>query len=153
MANKEGDGCVDPERLDSGNVISFGDHLITRKRKRWDHEACKHLHVTLDDGGEVIVCSDCGKYLSAYWVLKNLSESINAKANEISAERKQLEQDKRNNLHLKAAKNLESIWKGRHMLPVCPHCKNGITADEALHCGGIGKEYDAMLKRRRKEVE
>lgn len=126
------------------NIIEVGDFRIARKGRidQYDRQKCRHMHVELNDHGETVTCSDCGVQVSAYWALHMVADywKDHARAHKSAVAR--LEEDKKANLHLIAARKVEGAWRDRKMVPCCPHCGEGISPADGLGATMISKRID-----------
>lgn len=130
-------------------VVNIDDLRITRQRdNKWKREACKHLHLTFDDNGEIIECDDCGKQIGGYWAVLMLAERYAEAWNKLQAGSEALARAKSEGVHLLAARKVERAWRSRSMVPCCPHCGQGIGPNE-----GFGETMiNAEMERRRRQV-
>lgn len=113
-------------------VISFSDAKVTRDRRNYRPGACRHLHLSLDDEGEIVRCSDCHVQVGAYWALAMLIERFQRERASLDARDAALKEQAGKTLHLKAARVIESIWRGRKMAPLCPHCREAILPEDGM---------------------
>ncbi|MET3371969.1 hypothetical protein ABIC89_001010 [Variovorax boronicumulans] len=128
-------------------VINIEDLRITRERSRaWKADACKHLHLTFDDNGEIIECDDCKKQVGAYWAFLMLAERYEQALHKVTAGSAALAQARQKDIGLLAAQKVEKAWRSRSMLPMCPHCGEGIAASDGFGGSLINKEL--ALRRR-----
>lgn len=59
-----------------------------------------------------------------------------------------------NALHLIAAKNIETEWRKKDSVPVCPCCKNGLHAEDfrnPQHIQRASKKFSMLRRSARKE--
>ena len=124
----------------SGVIISVGDFSIEKKRRSYlSSENCRHLNMEMSDDGYTVTCKDCNKQLSAYFVLEFMIDSIDSERMRVNQIEKKLKEERSAINYLRASKHMESIWRTRDTLPTCPHCKEGITAEDALKIGICSK--------------
>ena len=128
-------------------VISIADMRITHERNRkWSRDACKHLRLTFDNNGEIVECDDCGKQVGAYWAITMLAQHYSDAMHKVSAGEKALADARAKDVHLLAAQKVERAWRSRSMVPCCPHCGEGITAQDGLGQTLIHRQIDATRK-------
>ena len=113
-------------------IISFSDAKISRDRRNYRPGACRHLHLALDDEGEIVRCSDCQVQVGAYWALTMLIERFQRERAALDARDAGLKELASRTLHLKAARVIESIWRGRKMAPLCPQCNEAILPEDGM---------------------
>lgn len=134
----------------NSNVIKLGEYSFTTKKTSFlDKERCEHLNTTLYDDGQFVRCDDCGAHLSPYWVLGNILEQIRIARGSINESRAELELQRRESLHLMAAKVVEKAWRSKTMVPSCPHCRRGILPTDGFGRSAVNKEIEI----RRRSVE
>lgn len=139
---------MEPGMSDSTNVVQFADLQIARLKD--DHmrriEGCQHRHIQLDDVGQVVKCVDCDKQVTAYWALGMLAASWKDQVKRLERETREARATNELNLHLKAAKQVESVWRTRDQLPCCPHCARGIAPADGLGSRTVSKVFEQGLR-------
>lgn len=132
---------------DLSNVVQFADLQIARLKDDYvrRREGCQHRHIQLDDVGEVVLCMDCKKQVSAYWALNMLTTDWREQTKRLAREVESAKQERGLTLHLRAAKQVESVWRSKQ-LPCCPHCDRGIMADDNLGSRTVGKLFEQGLR-------
>jgi hypothetical protein len=124
-----------------GIVIPVGDFSIEKKRRSYFVDKdCGHIHLQMSDDGHTVTCKDCNKQLSAYYVLELMMDALTQERERAEALMTKAKEERNMVCHLRAAKHLESIWRSRDALPMCPHCGEGITAEDALIIGRCSKQ-------------
>ena len=132
------------------NVVELGDYRFTHKhRHRYPKPECEHKHVELDDNGDIVMCLDCGKQVSAYYALRMLTEHWGDVQNKIAAKQARADGAHGKAIHLLAARKVEEAWRSRTMVPFCPHCGEGISAADGFGSGLINKDIDNARRARR----
>lgn len=137
-----------------GVVIPVGDFSIEKKRRSYfGPDACRHVHMQMSDDGHTVTCKDCSNQLSAYFVLEMLMDSISQEREQAKALNAKAQEERDAVCHLRAAKHLESIWRRRDALPMCPHCGEGITAEDALIIGRCSKSLHIQKMKNKAQVK
>lgn len=133
---------------DLTNVVQFSDLQIARLKDdvRRRHEGCQHRRIQLDDVGQVVKCLDCDKQISAYWALGMLAASWKSQVRSLEHQKNEAKAATEVNLHLLAAKKVESVWRSRHQLPCCPHCARGIDPADGLGSHTVSKTFEQGLR-------
>lgn len=135
------------------NVVELGDYRFTHKRRhRYPKPECEHKRVELDDNGDIVMCLDCGKQVSAYHALRMLTEHWGEVQSKIASKQARADGAHVKAIHLLAARKVEEAWRSRTMVPFCPHCGEGISATDGFGAGLINKEIDSA-RRARKAAE
>lgn len=130
------------------NVVQFGDIYFKARGRRavWEQDRCAHTHLTLDSNGDIVLCDDCGKQVSAFWALQKIVDQWGRHANAIERRQERLNEEVKSVVHLIAAKKVERAWRSRKMVPTCPHCHEPIFPEDGFGGSMVNKE---IAKRRR----
>jgi hypothetical protein len=112
----------------------------------FDKSKCAHKNLTFDENGQSIICDDCNKSLSAYWVLRRIITDYNKAWEGIERKRSELNDLMEKTLHFKAAKKVEEVWRSKTMLPSCPHCKRGICSHDQFGYSTVSKEFELKMR-------
>jgi hypothetical protein len=133
---------------DLSNVIQFSDLKIARIKDDYirRREGCQHRYIEMDDVGEVVKCVDCGSQVSAYWALNMFTSSWGEQIKKVQRELDTAKQATALTLHLRAAKQAESVWRGNKMLPTCPHCARGIMLEDNFGGATVNKAFEQGLR-------
>lgn len=134
-----------------GHVIEMGSLVLERRRRLEGSTAtaCQHQRLTMEEQGEIVRCSDCHAQVSAWWALSMLAEHWEKMNRALDRERTAVQTAKSQNLHLIAARRVESAWRSKTTVPQCPHCNRGILPED--HFGGAC--ISRAIELRRREVE
>ena len=91
---------------------------------------CQHARTVVDQQAGTVTCRDCEVTLSAFWVLTKIALEENRCFERVRSLR--AEADELNNWvpFLRSMRSLERRWRGRSMLPACPHCHHGLWPEE-----------------------
>lgn len=135
------------------NVIHIDEMRLTKQhRHRFGRDAgCKHLHLTMDDEGDIVKCDDCGMQVSAFWALKMLSEFYERAMSKLASRERSQAVVEQKTIHLKAAQAVEKAWRSRTMVPTCPHCGEGIAATDGFGRSAINKMIDERRRTERRK--
>lgn len=133
-----------------GNVVELGDYHLTHKhRHRYPKPECTHRRFELDDNGDIVMCLDCGKQVSAYYALRAITEDWGRIQEKIAATQARVNEEKDKHIHLLAAREVERAWRDRRHIPTCPHCGEGISPTDGFGRGLIGKQIDTARRKHR----
>ncbi|MBW9102927.1 hypothetical protein [Paraburkholderia phenoliruptrix] len=97
------------------NVIDIDALRVARKSTyvRAPGE-CRHMHITLDDNGDIVKCDDCGVQLSAYWAITHFTEYYQRAIAKLTSAQKRLATAQEEGVHLLAARRqARSIMIGK----------------------------------------
>lgn len=128
--------------LPADNIVRLTD-VLSKKYKRIE---CPHDRLTVDTNNRKVECEDCKREVDAFEAVSMLAD----RASQYQATYDRMRQDHKNLAgwvpHLRAVRNLEGMWKGNR-LPMCPHCKKGVTAEGLNAMGWVHKAYaEAVAK-------
>ncbi|MGH8431457.1 MAG: hypothetical protein ACREUF_13750 [Solimonas sp.] len=134
------------------NVVQIDEMRLTKLHRHRFPKAgdCKHMHLTMDDEGDIVKCDDCGIQVSPFWALKLLSEQYERAMAKIQSRERSQAAAEQKTLHLKAAQRVEAAWRSRTMVPTCPHCGEGISATDGLGGGMVNKQIDERRREARR---
>lgn len=129
------------------NVIS----LTTVLAKKYKPRECLHDHIEIDDRNRRVTCADCKREIEPFLALSRIAD----RASEWQLRWDAMRKDWRNLAgyvpHLRAVRDLESMWRGNR-LPMCPHCKKGVTADGLNKMGWVNKRYAEAVEQHARET-
>jgi len=135
----------------SDNVVQFGDLYFKARGRRvaWEQDRCAHKHLTLDSNGDMVMCDDCGKQVSAFWALQTIVDQWGQHARAIERRQERLNDEVKSVVHLIAAKKVERAWRSRKMVPICPHCSEPIFPEDGFGESNVNRE----IARRRRDAK
>jgi ribosomal protein S27E len=133
------------------NVIDI-DALRVARKSAYVRAAsdCRHMHVALDDNGDVVKCDDCGLQLSAYWALGHFVEYYQRAIAKLTSGQNALREAQEQGVHLIAARRVEKAWRSRTMVPTCPHCSEPIFPQDGFGRSAVNR---AIAERRRQAAK
>ncbi len=103
-------------------------------------KTCPHLHLFFDENGQTVECKDCKKQVTAWWALFAMAKGLERERQRLDGERKQLEDEKAKQITHKAALKVQSAWRKKSMVPVCPHCLHAIFPEDGFGYSMVSKE-------------
>ena len=115
------------------NVIDFGAFQIRKTNSKTYFERngkCQHKHLETDSNGQTVQCTDCKVFVSAFWALEWIANEWAEMQQGLKTQQESHRQKVESEIHLVAAKNAEKAWRSKTMIPTCPHCKRGISAQD-----------------------
>lgn len=148
----EKDTPIDPQKFLYGiKVVDFGDIRVSRGLSRRPHTSCLHVNLIFDRNERRIWCSDCEKNVDPFDAFESIANNMSAAISHFQSIKKSALEAQDYNIHLIAAKNIEKLWRGKKLAPVCPHCRTGLLPDDFKSgCSAISFELE---KQRRKKDE
>jgi len=125
------------------NVIEIGDFSFARASKRYGIGAgCHHQRMTLELDGEIVRCRDCKAQVTAWWALNLILQAYEREMSKLASNRAQIADERKQIIHLIAARKVERAWKSKDMVPTCPHCRRGILPTDGLGDAQIHRQID-----------
>lgn len=132
-SDQTGDGADQPL---AENIVDLAS-VLSKKYKPLE---CRHDHIEIDQTNRKVLCTDCKREVDPFEAICRLADHTSAWKTTWEAMRK----DYRNLAgyvpHLRAVRDLEGMWRGNR-LPLCPHCKKGVTAEGMNRMGWVNKRY------------
>lgn len=124
-------------------VIEIGSAKFKRSHKN----NCNHRGtLEYDPNAETVTCVKCELILNNFKAFMILVEAYGQDKENRMREIQRLEQLKEETLIFRAAKRIESAWRSRDMVPVCPHCLAAIFPEDGF--GGSMTNKKMEIKRR-----
>lgn len=135
------DGTVPPVPPD--NIVRLTDVLA---KKPYSRRECAHARLEVDATNRRVECRDCNREVDAFEAISILADNASAYQRTYD----QMRKDHQNLAgwvpHLRAVRDLEGMWRGKR-LPMCPHCKKGVTAEGLNSMGWVHQAYaEAVAK-------
>jgi hypothetical protein len=132
---------------DDDNVISLAPE---RSRRRGGCK-CSRLDqkFEIDTEHGTVHCANCDQVVSAFHALRVVAFSESRFAQRMKSMReeyKQMRRRLRSTAWLKAARELEAMWRGKKMLPCCPHCRRGLYPEDLTGLS-VSREFEAARRR------
>ncbi len=130
---------------DAAKVLQFATEAPGLRRSN-----CMHKRFIISSDQGTVHCSDCGESVSAFHALQVVAR----RDSELRRNWRRWQEDvaalKAWSPWLRAVKRLEHIWRGKNMLPQCPHCRRGIEAEALANSGCVSRTYDNEMAERGK---
>ena len=131
----------------SVDILDFERYLYIQDKTL----KCAHERVEVDPRNREVTCRDCGKMVDPFDSLVTFARQGSDVKRSYTALLEEVQRLKAWKPFLTAIKTLEKIWRGK-MLPMCPHCGVGISAESLANSGCVHKQL-AFGGRRRTERE
>lgn len=127
------------------NIIEIGELRIKRERRN-TFEGCQHKNFTVDPNGDTVICNDCQKQIGSHFALVLLIENWDKEVKKLEAKQARHAEELTKSVSLRAAQRVESVWRSRTMVPMCPHCSEAIFPEDNL--GGSATNREMAIRRR-----
>ena len=125
--------------------VEIGDVEITFKRGTLIEfkGECAHKKLRAEEDGEILICTDCNKQVSAWWALMRFSRQVSDWKDSITHREQIVAEAEKRTVVLRAAQKVEEAWRRRKFNPCCPHCHKPIGPED-----GFGREQMRVVPRR-----
>lgn len=130
--------------LDCGKVVSFTQEARKRGRRCG---GCLHQTFIIDEKHGSVACEACGENVSAFHALCSIAHSESLFRQRMGHLTRLREELKAYRPWLKAARAIESIWRGNKALPVCPHCNGALHPDDFQHVGRVSRQLEEQRRK------
>lgn len=143
---------VEPQNYLSGvKVVDIGDLRVARGMSRRPVSTCTHVNQVYDQKERRVWCSDCETDLDPFDAYRSIVENLHTCYERIDRVKAELADATKQNLHLLAARAVEKTLRSRSMIPTCPHCSRGLTADDLKSHGAMSVKLE--IARRKGEAK
>lgn len=127
------------------NIVDLRGVLERKSKPR----ECQHDHLEIDEANRRLTCTDCNREIDPYQALVYLA----GRTSEWQIRWENMRKDYKNLAnyvpHLRAVRELEGMWRGKR-LPMCPHCKTGVTAESLVKMGWVHQSYAQAVAEHKK---
>ncbi len=137
-----------------GIVVELDGYRLRRGFSRKSVlDRCEHRRLIYSQSERRVTCEDCNRDLepfTAFMSLVHAYEKMHAAARrQMDAAKKAMEAS----VISRAAQAVDRVWRGRTMLPCCPHCRRGLAPED--FAGGVksavSREMESARRRRDQE--
>ena len=135
----------------SDNIIQFRELRLQRASRGVKVPTCKHLQMTYTMDG-TITCRTCDVMIAPFRAFLMLVENFRDAQDQLKNSRADYEMLRKEHRHLQATRELDRAWRSRSMVPICPHCDEGIFPDDGFGGSQINKKI-ALAQRARRKAE
>lgn len=117
------------------DIIQISEARFERVHKG----VCFHNNLCYDEMNEYVECKDCGRPVSPFQAFMVIMRAYRRGYELLKAKEQELnELENRGDLYLlKATRKIDHVWRSKRVVPLCPHCKEGILPEDGLgdECG------------------
>lgn len=125
---------IEPAPFNIGvRVVDIGDVRVARGKTRFNHETCKHNRMVYDQQERRIWCEDCENDVDVFDAYVRLVECHDSAWKKIWRTWNEAKEAADFQLRSRAAKAMDKVWRGRRMVPNCPHCGEGLLPEDILN--------------------
>lgn len=133
------------EVIESDRVISFVHHAQKRKKPCGGN----HQRFVIDEQHGTVECAECGDNVSAFHALLKIARKEGRYREQMYYARKKLEELAAYKPWLRAVKEIERLWRGRKMLPVCRFCNHGLEPED-ISGSMVSVEFERQRRKKQK---
>ena len=137
------DQCTPP----ADNVVQLTDVF----KRVYKPKECRHARLEVDDNNRRIACLDCEREIDPFEAILVLADKTSEWQTRWDAMRKDWRNLAQYVPRLLAVRELESMWSGNR-LPLCPHCKQGVTAEGLNKMGWVHKAYAEAVQQHKRDA-
>ena len=140
------------------NIIEI-EGFKFKKLTRYDRDlkkGCQHKEFELDQKGHIVICTQCGIQLSAYWVLEEMVSYWDRIQSNLQRRLDKVVELENKNLFLKVLEKVQKAWRKKKKMAVCcPWCHVGIMPEDGFGTITVDPEFDFRRRRliQEKKVE
>lgn len=144
---------IEPVEFSHGvNVVDIGDIRVARGKTRVPGPSCRHRTVTYDQNERRVYCEDCEQDIDGFDAFLMLVECHHAAIARVERRERELQEAEQFVARSRAVKCLDKIWRGRRMVPNCPHCGEGLLPEDVLNNQSASSAELTKRKRARTKV-
>lgn len=129
-------------------VIDLAGVRVSRGHTPGGH-SCQHANLAYAPHERRVYCQDCKRTVEAFDAFMTLVRNFDAMVRRAQAVQREADEARSAHLHLIAAREAESIWRGRRAV-TCPHCRGGILPEDVTGGRSGWTRREDELKRREK---
>lgn len=125
-------------------IIHLGEtewHDIKRKFNFAPLKGCPHVRLQYIEHGELLLCLDCEKQVTAVWALHLFFSQYLQEKEAVEQESARLKVERDTQVVHRAALKFQEMVRKRKFFPACPHCFKAIELDGQIFGGGKNKEH------------
>lgn len=128
-------------------VIDIGEFRVEMGFPKRNY--CRHTSLLYSSEERRVWCKDCHATLDPFDAFTVLVRELSAIHRHLGAREARLKDMVEGNLNRIAAKELDKIWSGNRMAPVCPHCGKGLLPEDFAN--GFRGSVSAEIERQRRK--
>jgi hypothetical protein len=132
-------------------VVDLAGVRLRRGRTKPGVRECPHMNLTYSDTERRVWCDDCSRTIDNFDALmvvtRHFEQMMAAARRHETRAREAMEAS----LVSRAAKKVDEAWRGRGLVPACPHCHRGLLPEDfADGAALISREMETARRRKGK---
>jgi len=136
------------------NVVQIGDFTAKYGRGKRYSKPCEHNRLVYSPEEKRVWCQDCESTVDPFDAFYRIVRSLSDGEQELKSRREALERDEDQSLLSRAAKAVDRAFRRRKMIPVCPHCKEGLLPEDVVNIDKramVSKELTIAKREKQKQ--
>lgn len=150
MTNSDGkDPPIETANFIAGvNVVDIGDLRVARGLSRRPFSSCQHRQMSYDKDERRIWCRDCETNVEAFDAFLLIVEHFDSARKDIERRSADVKAAEEHALISLAAREVDKVWRGRRMVPLCPVCSSGLFPEDFKNgSSASGRSYAAARRK------
>lgn len=146
------DRPIDPQDYLYGpKVVQIGDLRVARGLTRRPKTSCRHKSTVYDLGERRVWCRDCETEVDPFDAFIGVVEVWESARNNHKRRERELAEAEAFTLISRASKVIDTVWRSKRSVPLCPHCHEAILPGDVV--GGVSTASRELVEQRRKNKE
>ncbi len=142
------DAPIDPQDYLYGpKVVQIDDLRVARGLTRRPASSCRHKQLVYDQSERRVWCKDCETDVEPFDAFFGVVQVWEQASNQHKRRERELAATEAFTIISRAAKVMDQAWRKKSMVPLCPHCGDGLLPGDVV--GGVAMAGREMIERRR----
>lgn len=143
------DAPIDPQDYQYGpTVIQIGDLRVARGLTRRPRSSCSHRQLVYDNSERRVWCKDCESEVDPFDAFLNVVSVWSSASHNHKRRERELAEAEAFTIISRAAKVIDTVWRSKRSVPLCPHCRAAILPGDVV--GGVSTASRELVEQRRK---
>ena len=130
----------------SNNIVQLAEIRLSRSPMLG--KRCEHKNLVFSQPDRRIQCKDCDEVVEAFDAFMVLVRHWEAMSADLRRKARKADEAMQSTVIRRAAKELDRMWSGRQMAPLCPHCRGGLLPEDFAE---VASSISADLERARRK--
>jgi hypothetical protein len=140
---------IDPQDYLYGiNIVQMDDLRVARGLTRRPRTSCSHKRLTYDQGERRVWCEDCETEVEPFDAFMGVVEVWARASSQLERRKREVAEAESFSIISRAAKVIDTIWRSKRSVPLCPHCHDAILPGDVV--GGMSTASRQLVEQRRK---
>ncbi len=144
------DTPIEPQDYTCGlKVADIGDIRVARGQTRRPRSSCRHRHMVYDKAERRVWCEDCESEVEPFDALMLIAEQMDGHVKRLQRREREVREAEQFAIRSRAAKKLDEYWRGRSVVPLCPHCSEALLPEDVIT--GLAATSPELVRAKRKK--